>query len=179
MHARRKKLGIYFEIFNALKYNKDKRGGNNMKAEYKFSKQHDLGLEMFFEYKGKSYSIIRAYTYPQSERQQHQDEQNKIDNNKITKSTMTESAKVSLEKFFKEIEEVVLMYQLYDSQDIQYGQFISLNDCYSQIRKYLQAVGFKSYYYRQKFVKDGLVKLSYGSQDHFFYITQKEGVAHE
>jgi hypothetical protein len=75
-----------------------------MKSKYKFSKPHDLGLEMFFEYKGKSYSIIRAYTYPQSEQEQHQEEQNKIDKNKITKSTMSEPAEISLEKFFKEID---------------------------------------------------------------------------
>jgi hypothetical protein len=75
-------------------------------ATYKFSQTHDLGLEMFFEYKGKVYSIIRAYTYPQSEYQQHQYQQHKIDNNKETQSTMTEPAQVSLEKFFTMIEEV-------------------------------------------------------------------------
>jgi len=73
-------------------------------ATYKFSQTHDLGLEMFFEYKGKVYSIIRAYTYPQSESQQHKYQQYKIDNNKEKESIMTEPASVSLENFFRMIE---------------------------------------------------------------------------
>jgi hypothetical protein len=76
-----------------------------IQAKYKFSRKHDLGLEMFFEYKGKVYSVIRAYTYPQSEYKQHQYEQRKIDNNKNKKSNMTESSQVSLENFFRIIEE--------------------------------------------------------------------------
>lgn len=64
------------------------------------------------------------------------------------------------------------MYYLYDSDDVQYGEFISLDSCYGRIREYLQEIGFKSYYYRQNFLKDGLVEIDYGSHTHFFYIGQ-------
>ena len=71
------------------------------------------------------------------------------------------------------------MYQLYDNDDIQYGEFISLDNCYSRIREYLKEVDFKSYYYRQNFLKDGLVQIDYGSYFHFFYIAQPQGESHE
>lgn len=64
------------------------------------------------------------------------------------------------------------MYKLYDSDDIQYGEFRSLNECYDQIREYLKDTEFKSYCYHQNFVKDGLVEINYGSYSHFFYIGQ-------
>jgi len=50
-----------------------------MKAKYCYSKPHEKGLEMWFEYRGKKYSIIRSATYPESERKQHEDAQQKID----------------------------------------------------------------------------------------------------
>ena len=64
------------------------------------------------------------------------------------------------------------MYKLYDSDDVQYGEFRSLDECYGQIREYLKEIEFKSYYYRQNFIEDGLVKIDYGSHSHFFYIGQ-------
>ena len=50
-----------------------------MKAKYCYSNPHEKGLEMWFEYRSKQYSIIRSSTYPESEKRQHEDEQQKID----------------------------------------------------------------------------------------------------
>lgn len=63
-------------------------------------------LEMWFEYRGKQYSIIRSATYPENERKQHEREQWKIDailDNKETQGI--ENAQDAINAFFELIEE--------------------------------------------------------------------------
>lgn len=84
-----------------------------IKAKYLFSNPCEKGLEMWFEYKGWSYSVIRSFTYPVSEAEQHKSEQNSIDvkieiierHEKSKKGVKTYTAKEELEVFFKLLDE--------------------------------------------------------------------------
>ena len=49
------------------------------KGKYLYSKPGEKGLVMTFEYRGKTYSVIRAFTYPEYEGDQHRKEQERID----------------------------------------------------------------------------------------------------
>lgn len=78
------------------------------KAKYLSSNVHEKGLEMWFEYRNKIYSIIRSSTYPESEYEQHQNEQNHIDTlldllDKTSLKKNKELVKDPFADFFKEI----------------------------------------------------------------------------
>ena len=78
------------------------------KSKYLYSKPGEKGLEMFFEYRGEIYSVVRAFTYPESEYKQHLEEKQNIDNKKDSQKINNYTGKnveEDLKNFFKTIEE--------------------------------------------------------------------------
>lgn len=83
------------------------------KAVYKRSYPADKGLAMVFSYRGYEYEVIRAFTYPESERDQHIYEQNKIDkiikqkeaHQKLQDDGKLQNAQAGLDAFFKYLED--------------------------------------------------------------------------
>jgi hypothetical protein len=74
------------------------------KSKYIGSNPNEKGLEMWFEYKGIKYSVIRAFTYPVPEAKQHKEAKEIIEKALRRKDVKgTETAKEAMEKFFKEI----------------------------------------------------------------------------
>lgn len=84
-----------------------------IKAKYLYSNPCEKGLEMWFEYKDWTYPVIRSFTYPVSEAEQHKSEQALIDA-KIEKIELSKTnkkgvklytAEEDLEVFFKLLDE--------------------------------------------------------------------------
>ena len=83
-----------------------------IKAKYLSSNPCEKGLEMWFEYKGWSYSVIRSFTYHVSEVEQHKREQNsidvkieKIERHENSKKGVKHTAEEDLKVFFKLLDE--------------------------------------------------------------------------
>lgn len=69
------------------------------KAEYLYSRPGEKGLDIYYEYRGEVYSVVRAFTYPESEREQHQREQYKIDK-KLDKKIVDQGKQLTLAEIF-------------------------------------------------------------------------------
>lgn len=70
------------------------------------------------------------------------------------------------------------MYILKDSNEILYGTFETENEAYAEIKRQIELLNFKSYYYRLNYLEDGSKWIDYGSHSHFFHILNipQEGV---
>lgn len=66
----------------------------------------------------------------------------------------------------------MLKFKLWDSNNIEYGLFNSMEDAYKEIQKYTTARKIDVYYYRQNLLEDGTIYIDYGSHVHFFYIKE-------
>lgn len=83
-----------------------------IKAKYLSSNPCEKGLEMWFKYKGWSYPVIRSFTYPVSEAEQHKSEQASIDA-KIKKIELHEISKKGVKTYTAE-EELEVFFKLLD-----------------------------------------------------------------
>lgn len=63
------------------------------------------------------------------------------------------------------------MVKLTDNLGKEYGVFKTQEEAYGEIRRQLELLNFKSYYYRQSILEDGRIWVDYGSHSHFFYLT--------
>ena len=60
---------------------------------------------------------------------------------------------------------------LTDNFGKDYGVFNTEQEAYAEIKRQIELLNFKSYYYRLNFLEDGSKWIDYGSHSHFFYLT--------
>lgn len=65
-------------------------------------------------------------------------------------------------------------FKLWDSNDVQYGEFDTMEDAYKEIQNYTTKNKISVYYYRQNLLEDNVIYVDYGSHIHFFYIGEVE-----
>ncbi len=66
----------------------------------------------------------------------------------------------------------MIKFKLWDSNNIQYGLFDTIEDAYKEIQKYTNEKKIDVFYYRQNLSEDGTIWIDYGSHTHFFNIKE-------
>jgi hypothetical protein len=67
------------------------------------------------------------------------------------------------------------MIKLYDSNDVQYGFFGSLEQALEEMASQILNKGFKSYYSRYNLIDKSKAQIDYGSHTHFFFVENTTG----
>ena len=63
------------------------------------------------------------------------------------------------------------MVQLTDNLGKDYGVFNTKQEVYAEIKRQIELLNFKSYYYHHIILENGKIWIDYGSHSHSFYLT--------
>ena len=65
------------------------------------------------------------------------------------------------------------MFEVYDSDEENYGLFNDIEDAAAVVREALLDLDIEDCYLTVNLLHNGLQEIDYGSEEHFFYIEQK------